>query len=76
MGICCDLSRGEGCEQMPEGCKLQGCILDRKAIPGHPMVFWNHMGEQMSTDPKIRQICRGKEETPQKRKLDCNKKIL
>ena len=61
---------------MPEGCKLQGCTLDRKTNPEHPMVFWNHVGEQMSSDPKIRQICRGKEETPQKRKLDCNKSFF
>ena len=61
---------------MSEGCKLQGCILDRKTVPEHPMVFWNHVGEQMSSDPKIRQICRGKEETPQKRKLDCNKSFF
>ena len=76
MAICCNLSRHEGCERMSEGCKLQGCILDRKTVPEHPMVFWNHVGEQMSSDPKIRQICRGKEETPQKRKLDCNKVFL
>ena len=76
MAICCNLSRHEGCERMSEGCKLQGCILDRKTVPEHPMVFWNHVGEQMSSDPKIRQICRGKEETPQKRKLDCNKSFF
>ena len=76
MAICCNLSRHEGCERMSEGCKLQGCILDRKTVPEHPMVFWNHVGEQMSSDPKIRQICRGKEETLQKRKLDCNKSFF
>ena len=65
----------QGCERMPESCKLQGCVSDKKTDPGNHLVFWNgeHNGDQNSSDPKIRRICRGKEETPEKRKLDCNK---
>ena len=73
--ICCNESRNEGCERMPESCKLQGCVSDKKDLPGHHLVFWNgeHNSNQTSSDPKIRRICRGKEETPEKRRLDCNK---
>ena len=76
--ICCNDSRNEGCERMPESCNLQGCVSDKKELSGHHLVFWNgeHNSSQMSSDPKIRRICRGKEETPEKRKLDCNKSFL
>ena len=75
MAVCLNLSRHEVYKRMPEGCKLQGCVSDKKTDPGRHMVFWNgeHNGHQISSDPKIRRICRGKEETPEKRKLDCNK---
>ena len=65
----------QGCERMPESCELQGCVSDKKTDPGNHLVFWNgeHNADQNSSDPKIRRICRGKEETPEKRKLDCNK---
>ena len=74
MSVCLNLSRHEGYKRMPEGCKLQGCVSDKKTDPGRHMVFWNgeHNGHQISSDPKIRRICRGKEESPEKRKLDCN----
>ena len=68
----------QGCERMPESCKLQGCVSDKKTDPGNHLVFWNgeHNADQNSSDPKIRRVCRGKEETPEKRKLDCNKSFL
>ena len=68
----------QGCERMPESCELQGCVSDKKTDPGTHLVFWNgeHNADQNSSDPKIRRICRGKEETPEKRKLNCNKSFL
>ena len=65
----------QGCGRMPESCKLQGCVSDKKTDPGNHLVFWNgeHNDHQNSSDPKIRRICRGKEETLEKRQMDCNR---
>ena len=62
------------CEEVVNCIGLKGCVSDKRS--GNHIVYWNSEGFPSSSDPKTRTICRGNDETPDKRKLDCKNRSI
>ena len=58
------------CEDMQGCAQLKGCVSDKKFGNAH-RVYWKTEGKFVSNDPKIRKVCRGREETAEKQKRGC-----
>lgn len=61
------------CEDMQGCAQVKGCFSDSTLKDLRHRFYWKAEGEPSSNDPKIRKVCRGQEETPERQKMGCKK---
>ena len=57
------------CEDVQDCAPIKGCVVDNKLRDLRHRVYWKAEGKFVSDDPKIRKVCRGREETPERQKM-------
>ena len=59
------------CEDMQGCAAIKGCVSDSTLKGMRHRVYWKAEGKFVSDDPKIRKVCRGREETTVKQERGC-----
>ena len=59
------------CEDMQGCAQVKGCFSDSTSKDLRHRFYWKAEGQFVSNDPKIRKVCRGREETTEKQERGC-----